>query len=201
MSQQARSLGLDARRSDHRLEWYNPAAILDDLVEQASDEHRPRVELIMQAYTGQLGNDVSPNARKLAGWLITAENYLTLLFSALASVPDFAGTLIRTREVKAAAKAFSTQFKAITRDDARERARLMGLTLSKISHHAINEYYGQTFFSEKQQKANALLFKWNLQEALDQRHAGWLAGRGRGFPGDPRPPCDRGGYAVAALPQ
>ena len=64
--------------------------------------------MVVKGYMGQLGQDVNPHAREAAGWIVVAQNYLTLLFSAVASVPDFAGALIRTRELQPAIRAART---------------------------------------------------------------------------------------------
>jgi hypothetical protein len=141
---------------------------LGNLINQLEHQgERDRARLIIEGYMGRIGIHTDQRAVKAMSWVMVFESYLTLLFAAVASIPDFAGPILRSRDMAGAKDALKTVFD-VFRDykDATERARVIGVLNERMTHQALKEAYGQSKADSRSQKALDKLFHWNGQEYL-----------------------------------
>lgn len=147
--------------------WYNPHAKVSDLMGHIPAEDRPRAEKIINAYMGRLGQDLDPNVRRVMSGLLVYESYLTLLFSALASLPDLAGPIVNSKDFKGVKQAFRTYVEtAKNREEAYKRAHALGTIQRKMTNQALLDLFGQAHTSGFAQNAMEKLFHYNGQEML-----------------------------------
>jgi len=148
--------------------WYSPSAKIERMIgELDSHANQTRARVILDGYMGRLGADMPPVARKAFSYAQVFESTLTLLFSAVASLPDLAGPIFRARDLDEMWANMKTAVRVIRNyGDAREFARDMGVVNQRMTHHALKEMYGQAYASAGAQKVTETLFKLNGQEML-----------------------------------
>lgn len=148
--------------------WYNPNAKLNKMLNEIIDPNeRRRAENILDAYMGRIGQDMDPQVRKAMSGLLVYESYLTLMFSAVASLPDFAGPILNAKDFQGMKQAFRTYVHtAKNRQEAITRAKELGTIQRRMTNQALLDMYGQAHTSAFAQKAMEKLFHWNGQEMV-----------------------------------
>lgn len=158
------------RREGGRIEQYHPGKKLSDKIEdiKARDPIQARDAMrILSAYQGRLGADMNPKLRKTQSWAIVVQSYLTLAFTAFASLPDFAGIVMRGRDLPGMVASAKGMMKAIREyPDKKELARMLGMLNERAALAAIQSRFGAETVDPKAAKALDTLFKYNGQEAL-----------------------------------
>jgi len=158
---------------DKYFEWYSPTfkehEMLDQIEVAQGMPARQEAQKVIDAYQGRLGLDLDPKVRKAMSYAMVLESYLTLAFSAVASLPDFGGALIRTREMNTAWKGFKGAMAQHSKKDRKDMYEIMGLVNQRMTHQQLLEMYGQNHADERSQKLMDKLFKYNGQEWLTDR--------------------------------
>lgn len=141
---------------------------LQDLINQLPTQaEKERARLIVEGYMGRIGMHSDPRVVKGMSWVMVFESYLTLMFAAVASIPDLAGPVIRSRDMDGAKEAFKALSDAFGNwSDVKERAKLLGVLNERMTHQALKEAYGQSKASTGAQKALDKLFAYNQQQRL-----------------------------------
>lgn len=141
---------------------------IKDLIEKLPTmAERDRARQLVEGYLGRTGLHTDQRLVKGMSWVMVYQSYLTLAFAAVASIPDFAGPIMRSRNMSDAWAGLKTvaglfgQF-----GDAKERARLLGILNERMTHQALKEAYGQSKADAGSQRALDKLFKYNGQEWL-----------------------------------
>jgi len=138
--------------------------LIAQLPTQAEKE---RARTIIEGYMGRIGMHSDPRVVKGMSWVMVFESYLTLLFAAVASIPDLAGPVMRSRDMDGAKEAFRALSKSFSEwDDVKERAKLLGVLNERMTHQALKEAYGQSKASTGAQRALDKLFVFNQQQRL-----------------------------------
>jgi len=150
--------------------WYNPTARIKQRLTaiQNNDPAAARQAYNMvQAALGRVGLDMDPDLRRLQSRVATYQAYTTLAFSAVASLPDLMGPILRMRRLDYMIPAIRDSFKAMMDYKRTEQeARLFGFGSERMDHIQIQEMYGMQFSDAASQKWSERLFKWNGQQAF-----------------------------------
>lgn len=141
-----------------------------EILEADGQDAVNRFDRIMNAYMGRLGQDMDPAVRKAMSGLLVYESYLTLMFSAVASLPDLAGPILTSKDFRSMKNAFRGMAK-VAKDKASiqaayERAHLLGTISRRTTNQALLDLYGQAHTSGFAQNAMEKLFHYNGQEML-----------------------------------
>jgi endonuclease YncB( thermonuclease family) len=150
-------------------EWsrVNAGGKIHRLINALPGREQVRARTILEGYLGRIGLDRHPTAVKAMSWALVFESYTLLLFSAVASLPDLAGPVLRSRDFDNAKHAmFALSNVMANYGDARERARMMGLLSERLTSQALKEAHGMSLTSASAQGALTKLFHYNGQEAL-----------------------------------
>ncbi len=178
-------LRLRSNGTEQFAEWFSPThketEILDAITESQGGQARQEAQKIIDAYMGRTGLDLDPKLRKAMSYAMLIETFLTLSFSAVASLPDFAGALIRTREVDVAWKALKNAMGKMAKPEQKDMYEMMGLVNQRMSHQQLLEMYGQNHANPTTQKWMERFFKWNGQEWLTDKTRVFAFETGRAF--------------------
>ena len=152
------------------LNFWSSTSLLNGLIsELPTQKERERATKIVEGYMGRTGLDTDPRTVAVMSWAMVYESWLTLLFSAVASIPDIAGPVLRSRSFGEGFKVLSAYVRAIKGwKDATERSKDFGLLNQRLTNLAIKESYGQSLASAKAQKWMDRLFIINGQEKLTE---------------------------------
>lgn len=116
------------------------------------------------ALLGRLGQDISPQMRKFITRTQAILNLLLLPFSTLASFPDMAGMLIRSRDLKMTTAAFREYMQGMDREQMRQTAELLGFVTSEALDEFTAGMYNDGLNDDNWAgKLNHKLFTWNQQ--------------------------------------
>lgn len=163
-------IGTGYARRDEVFEVYRPTGHLTDAVTRIRERDPVAArdaEQVISGYFGRLGADMNPSIRKAQSWAIVAQSYLTLAFSAVASLPDFAGIVMRGRNAPGMAAAMKGMMQVLgDYKNKKEAARLLGMLNERAAINGILSRYGADHMSPGATKAMDFLFKYNGQEAL-----------------------------------
>jgi hypothetical protein len=142
---------------------FNPIGELElRLSEIANVEKRNRAEVIIQGIMGQRGANMDPQLRNIQNNIMAYENWLLLAFSAVASIPELAGPILRAKDMEGAAQALHGYVAAIkNRKEAIARYKAMGFLEETLAHQAMMAIYGLDPDPSWAQKANKALFFYN----------------------------------------
>jgi len=142
---------------------FNPIGELElRLSEIANVEKRNRAEVIIQGIMGQRGANMDPKLRNIQNNIMAYENWLLLAFSAVASIPELAGPILRAKDMEGAAQALHGYVAAIkNRKEAIARYKAMGFLEETLAHQAMMAVYGLDPDPSWAQKANKALFFYN----------------------------------------
>lgn len=147
--------------------WYNPNYQLSSAMARQDAAGKAKMKKIIDGYMGRLGQNLDPTIRKTMSGIMAFESLLTLMFSAIASLPDFAGPLINAKDFKGAVNAFKVYVQtANNRQEAVRRAHELGTIQRAMANQAFLELTGHQHTSGFAQKTMDWLFKWNGQEIL-----------------------------------
>ena len=136
-------------------------------IEKLPLDQQRRARLIIEGYMGRIGLDTDQRAVKAVSYITVYESYLTLAFAAVASIPDIAGPIIRSRDMEGVKSSFTAARKALASyGSVKDRARLMGILNERMTHQALKEAYGQSKASSGASGLLDKLFKYNGQEYL-----------------------------------
>ena len=165
-----RSTQIPGGQTKSTLMFYRPSGHLQDKLEALREKDPQQAndaELIIDGYMGRLGADMNASLRKTQGWAVVVQSYLTMAFAAVASVPDFAGIILRGRDARGMQQSFKGMMRAIVLyKDAKESARILGMLNERASVAGLMARYGADFMSPSATKWMGRLFSWNGQEAL-----------------------------------
>jgi GH24 family phage-related lysozyme (muramidase) len=146
--------------------YFDAAKKLNNQIAAIPDEAaRNRVKTIMQGILGQRGIDMDPQLRKYQNNIMAAENWMVLLFTAVASIPELAGPILRAKDVQGASAALHQYARTVkNRKEAYQRYRAMGFLEDTLANHAMLEVYGLDTAPSWAQTANKNLFLYNGQK-------------------------------------
>lgn len=123
------------------------------------------LEKQVMAMRGLLGADLNPRLRHAMGWMMTYQNYRTLLFSPFASIPDMAKMIAISPDLRTASRAFQMGLKAMVasakgdQNAINELARSMGVVAEAADSYSLQAGYGSDYISPNARKANDWFFK------------------------------------------
>ena len=146
--------------------YFDAAKKLNDQIATIPDvAARNRVKTVMQGILGQRGIDMDPQLRKYQNNIMAAENWMVLLFTAVASIPELAGPILRAKDVQGASAALHQYARTVkNRKEAYQRYRAMGFLEDTLANHAMLEVYGLDTAPSWAQTANKNLFLYNGQK-------------------------------------
>jgi len=146
--------------------YFDAAKKLNDQIATIPDATaRNRVKTVMQGILGQRGIDMDPQLRKYQNTIMAAENWMVLLFTAVASIPELAGPILRAKDVQGASAALHQYARTVkNRKEAYQRYRAMGFLEDTLANHAMLEVYGLDTAPSWAQTANKKLFLYNGQK-------------------------------------
>ena len=146
--------------------YFDAAKKLNDQIATIPDATaRNRVKTVMQGILGQRGIDMDPQLRKYQNNIMAAENWMVLLFTAVASIPELAGPILRAKDVQGASAALHQYARTVkNRKEAYQRYRAMGFLEDTLANHAMLEVYGLDTAPSWAQTANKNLFLYNGQK-------------------------------------
>jgi endonuclease YncB( thermonuclease family) len=151
---------------------WNPNAVLDKTFAQAKKDLTPAefAQLVknFSAARGTQKHDISPETRHALAWVQAYQNYRTLLFPTISSIPDLGSAMVRSRAVKGSFSSLQEAIKALAdaskgkRNELAELAASMALMEEAATNQALHETYATgNFNTPNANKANDLLFKYN----------------------------------------
>lgn len=153
-------------------EWYTPTQKLTAAREGVGDaQQRARFDEITHGFMGYFGARVSPEVHNIQSNILAYESILTLAFSTLSSLPDFAGPFLRVMQDQGVVASLTELRKGLGRaisgqGNAKEVARQFGLLNHRQNQAALKSMWGQEHASPTAQKLLDGLFKYNGQEWL-----------------------------------
>lgn len=153
-------------------EWYTPTQKLTTAREHVSDaQQRARFDEITHGFMGYFGARVSPEIHNIQSNILAYESILTLAFSTLSSLPDFAGPFLRVMQDRGVSASLAELRAGLGRaisgqGNAKEVARQFGLLNHRQNQAALKSMWGQEHASPTAQKLLDGLFKYNGQEWL-----------------------------------
>ena len=142
---------------------FNPIGLIEKSLADIQDiEKRNRAEVIIQGIMGQRGANMDPKLRNIQNNIMAYENWLLLAFTAVASIPELAGPILRAKDIDGAARALHEYVAVVkNRKEAVERYKAMGFLEETLAHQAMMAVYGLDPDPSWAQKANKALFFYN----------------------------------------
>jgi Staphylococcal nuclease homologue len=154
-----------------QLLWYSPTFDLHKMRSDLDPTARRRMDEIVHGFMGFFGARVSPTVHRWQSNIMAYESVLTLAFSTLSSLPDFAGGFLRVMQqsgVKEALRALRTAMSETGKANSIQFARELGMLNHRQTAAALKAMWGQDHYSPHAQKVLDGLFKYNGQELLTQ---------------------------------
>ena len=152
-----------------QLLWYSPTFSLHKMRSDLDPNARRRMDEIVHGFMGFFGARVSPTVHRWQSNVMAYESVLTLAFSTLSSLPDFAGGFLRVMQqsgVQAALKTLRDSISGADKEQATQFAREFGMLNHRQTSAALKAMWGQDHYSPHAQKVLDGLFKYNGQELL-----------------------------------
>ena len=154
---------------------------LQPLLAELTDPEKETVEAVLNSYIGNVTH-LSPFWRKTNSYLATV-NLVTLLpFATLASIPDFAGSIVQTREFKGfgmAAKEIVNQIQ--NREQAKRLANDIGVVMPEAAANAWMSQADSDMLDPTARVATDKFFQWTGLQALTNLSREFSTGMGKQF--------------------
>lgn len=170
-----------------RFSWYAPTEQLSMLRNSVRDaQQRARMDEITHGFMGYFGARVSPEVHNIQSNVLAYQSVLTLAFSTLSSLPDFAGPFLRVMQDQGVMSALGSLRGAMRTamsdyPKAKEFARQFGFLNHRQNQAALKAMWGQEHASPTAQKILDNLFKYNGQEWLTKQSRTLAAEVGRDY--------------------
>jgi hypothetical protein len=162
--------------------FYSPNHRAHQYIEQIRKEHGEAgvkaVKELLDSAMGRLGHDISPALRTSFDWISTWMNLTLLAFSGVASIPELAGSVVRSRGQLSLA-----EFKDALADlkQSREFATDIGVILTDGAEQMALETMGVQYSSPMQHKISQVFFKLNGQQFITKLSRTMAVSTGRQF--------------------
>ena len=135
--------------------------ILRPLLEQLSPENRDKTRQVIEVYLGYQKSPMSPFWRGVNSWAQVIQFYMTIPFAVLASLTEFAGPMIRSKEFTGLIDGYRTIISTIK--DKRE-AEILARDLGIISTETVATVFlteaDRQFMTEGARNASDAFFKY-----------------------------------------
>lgn len=147
---------------------WNPRGNADKILEDAAAQGATKEDLknmknYIDANLGMYGRDaLSDRTRSVMAAIVAYQNMRTLLFAALASLPDLVGPAIRSGDMRGSFRTFRKNIKQIARNDSElaAMARAWGQVSSVANQHVLTEYVDNHYMPPTARKWNNAFFKY-----------------------------------------
>ena len=154
---------------------------LQPLLAELTDQEKETVQSVLNSYVGNVTH-LSPFWRKTNSYLATV-NLVTLLpFATLASIPDFAGSIVQTREFKGfgmAAKEIVNQIQ--NREQAKRLANDIGVVMPEAAANAWMSQADSDMLDPTARLATDKFFQWTGLQMLTNLSREFSTGMGKQF--------------------
>jgi hypothetical protein len=147
--------------------FYSPNHRINQYMEQIKEEFGEsgvkEVKELLDSALGRLGNTIPSSLRTSFDWVTTWMNLTLLAFSGVASIPELAGSVIRSRGQLSIA-----DFVDVVKDmkQARQFATDLGIILTDGAEQMALETMGAQYSSPMQHKISQVFFKVNGQQFI-----------------------------------
>lgn len=135
--------------------------ILGPMLEKLSSENRDKARQVIETYLGYQKSPMSPFWRGVNSWAQVAQFYMTIPFAVLASLTEFAGPMIRSKELTGLVDGYKTIISTIK--DKKE-AEILARDLGVISTETIATVFlteaDRQFMTESARNASDAFFKY-----------------------------------------
>ena len=139
------------------------------MIRDVSDPEWRRAVDLMDAVFGRVGQDMPETLRTVQSRVQAYQAYRTLAFSAVASLPDLMGPILRARDLNYMKIAMQESIAALAQmKKTRELGEDHGHANERIDHMLLLESQGLQFMDHKSQRATEILFKYNGQQVFTQ---------------------------------
>ena len=154
---------------------------LQPLLAELTAEEKETAESVINSYLGNVTH-LSPFWRKTNSYLATM-NLVTLLpFATLASLPDFAGSIVQTKEFKGIGMAFKEIVNQVQdREAAKRLANDIGVVMPEAAANAWMSQADSDMLDPTARIATDTFFKWTGLQALTTISREFSTGMGRQF--------------------
>ena len=154
---------------------------LQPLLAELTAEEKETAESVINSYLGNVTH-LSPFWRKTNSYLATM-NLVTLLpFATLASLPDFAGSIVQTKEFKGIGMAFKEIVNQVQdREAAKRLANDIGVVMPEAAANAWMSQADSDMLDPTARVATDTFFKWTGLQALTTISREFSTGMGRQF--------------------
>jgi hypothetical protein len=126
---------------------------------------RNRARVVVEGIFGQRGMSMNPNLRKYQNNVMAVQNWLTLIYTAVASIPEMAGPILRAKDLEGATEGLHSFIRTVKdRKEAYKRYSAMGFLEETLANQAMAEVYGLDSNPSWASTANKKLFFLNGQE-------------------------------------
>jgi len=170
-----------------RVEWNratkdaNGKDKLQPMLDKLNAQEKETVESVLNAYLGNVTH-LSPFWRKTNSYIATM-NLVTLLpFATLASLPDFAGAIVQTKEFKGIGMAFKEIVNQIQdREAAKRLANDIGVVMPEAAANAWMSQVDSDMLDPMAREATDKFFKWTGLQGLTAISREFATGMGKQF--------------------
>jgi hypothetical protein len=164
-----------ARRFGPKNELLNALRIEAATKHGASPADMRQLDDYIHGVDGTLGDDISPNLRRLFGHAIVYQNVRLLPMAVFSMAVDPMGVLVRGGTINDAFAAFKRGIMEIPRgfqktpkaDPMYDLSRLMGTIDDTALVHTLGSSYSQGMVGDSGRKINDVFFKYNLVEQMN----------------------------------
>ncbi len=146
-------------------EYFDPSLEIQQVLgELPTATARNRARVVIEGILGQRGLSMNSTLRKYQNNIMAVQNWLTLLYTAVASPPELAGPILRAKDLGGATKALHSFIRTVKdHKEAYKRYGAMGFLEETLAHQAMSEVYGLDSKPSWASTANKNLFLLNGQ--------------------------------------
>ena len=154
---------------------------LQPLLAELTAEEKETAESVINSYLGNVTH-LSPFWRKTNSYLATMNLVTLLTFATLASLPDFAGSIVQTKEFKGISMAFKEIVNQVQdREAAKRLANDIGVVMPEAAANAWMSQADSDMLDPTARVATDTFFKWTGLQALTTISREFSTGMGRQF--------------------
>lgn len=170
-----------ARRAEWAKRMGDDGSRLHELLAQAKEQGASQRDLevaerFVKGVDGTLGDNLSPELRRLQGNMLVYQNIRLLPLAIFSSIIDPMGVLVRGGTVKDAWSTFTRGVKEIKHnfsskaaaDEATHLAETLGTIDNAMLVHTLGASYSQGMVGDLGRKINDTFFRYNLMEQFNQ---------------------------------